>query len=317
MSRSRSLRWFGTRVPLLSRGVLSLIAPCVALPLSGIIYVLWGSLLFTAFWFYPLALILPLGTVSYFVYLMNLQMRYKNQPTNSEFIDMSGRVHQKILVSSRARVWVRESTEPFIVSSYNPVFDAVIVSEPMVDLMLARPEAGEVLLAYHLARIPRARWFGDFIGTLFLISIFTYLSAVFLVTIIIQVLAMVTMMGILALVSLYIVIPILPALVIKGAFWKHEPAFTLIHGVYNLHPQVAKVEVERGTPLDDEEMEAVVWGVREWERKKRGDRRWGISTIAILLSWIILVVVSFWLSGLSYYFLLYLTSPIPFIGAIL
>ncbi|MHA2236313.1 MAG: hypothetical protein ACXABH_13355, partial [Candidatus Thorarchaeota archaeon] len=39
--------------------------------------------------------------------------------------------------------------------------------------------------------------------------------------------------------------------------------------------------------------------------------------IAILLSWIILVVVSFWLSGLSYYFLLYLTSPIPFIGAIL
>ncbi|MHA2045775.1 MAG: hypothetical protein ACW99G_13345, partial [Candidatus Thorarchaeota archaeon] len=126
----------------------------------------------------------------------------------------------------------------------------------------------------------------------------------------------------LALVSLsplftYIVIPILPALVIKGAFWKHEPAFTLIHGVYNLHPQVAKVEVERGTPLDDEEMEAVVWGVREWERKKRGDRRWGISTIATLLSWIILLVVSFWFSGLTYYYFFYFASYFPFLGAIL
>jgi hypothetical protein len=320
---SRTVRWFGTRVPLISRGVLSIVVLIVALPLSGMIYILWSSLLFTVYWFVPLSLIIPVGTISYFMFLMILQTRYKNPQSNPEFTEMSGRVHQKILVPSRAQVWVRESVNPYIVSTYNPVFDAVIVSQPMVDLMLERPQAGEVLLAYHLARIPRNRWFGDFGGSLILLALFTYLSAIFLIPLIISVMSMMSVMGAFILISLgsafmyAIVIPLLPTLIIKGAFWRHEPAFMRIQEIYGMHPQVAKVEVERGTPLNEEEIQAVVWGVKEWEKKKRSGRRWGVSTLFALPSWFVLIFVASWFIGGFPFYFYYFLAYVPFIGAFL
>ena len=296
---SRTVRWFGTRVPLISRGVISILAMFVALPLSGVVYYIFGLTFFTTGWILSLALILPVGTISYIVFMELLQLRYKNPPSKSEFQDMVGRVQQKILVPSRVQVWVRESVNPYIVSTYNPIFDAVIISEVMVDMMLQRPEAGEALLAFHLARIPRSRWFGDFGGSLILVTLFTYLSIIGLIPMIVSMMFMVSMMGGLIFLSLgsyfmYIgVILFLPTLIIKGAFWRHEPAFVRMQEVYGMHPQVAKVEVERGTPLNEEEMQAVVWGVREWERKKRISRRWGISAIVVIITGFIFLKLSF------------------------
>ena len=76
---SRTVRWFGTRVPLISRGVLSILAVCVALPLSGIVYNLVGITMFTTGWYVPILLILPVGSVSYIVLLLLLQVRYKEK----------------------------------------------------------------------------------------------------------------------------------------------------------------------------------------------------------------------------------------------
>jgi hypothetical protein len=133
--------------------------------------------------------------------------------------------------------------------------------------------------------------------------------------------SMISYMGLLALVTLipflmYMVIPLLPALIIKGAFWRHEPAFVRIEEVYGMHPQVAKVEVERGTPLNDEERQAVVWGVREWEIKKRGGRRWGISVIVAIVS-IIPLLQLIWSLLMHTYPFYYnpLLVYLPFVGA--
>lgn len=252
-----------------------------------------GVALYSSSWYVALLLILPVGVVSYLLFIQFLYMRYKNPPANPDFLRMIGDVLQKILVPTRVQVWVRESPHPYIVVTYNPMFDAVIVSEPMIQLMLERPQAGEVLLAFHLARIPRSRWLGDFGGSLILLAIFTYPLALILGPLYISIMSMISYMGILALISLlplliYIIIPVLPALIIKGAFWRHEPAFVRIEEVYGMHPQVAKVEVERGTPLSEEETRAVLWGVREWEIKKRSGRRWGISVIIAFVSLILL-----------------------------
>jgi hypothetical protein len=294
----------------------------VALPLSGVVNYLFGLTFFTTGWFLSLALILPVGTISYIVFIELLQVRYRNPPINSDFQDMIGRVHQKMLVTSRAQVWVRESSAPFIVSTYNLLFDAVIVSEPMVDLILKRPEAGEVLLAFHLVRIPRTRWFGDYVGSLILIVILTFLSTMILVPLISSLLYLLPMGAwmVIAMASSlgpYLIIPIFIAFIIKGSFWRHEPAFMRILEAYGMHPQIAKVEVERGTPLIEEEEQAVIWGVREWEKRKRSARRWGISAIATIPIGLTLLFVTVFVSIPYSPYLFFVLMYVPFIAALL
>lgn len=321
-SSTRTVKWFGTRVPLISRGALSIVTLLVALPLSGVLFLYFGYSTLTTNWLISLLLMLLVGTVSHFLFLLILGFRYKNPPTNDAFLDLIGRILQKISVSSRAQVWVRQSNDAFITSTYNTLFDAVIVSEPMVDLILKRPEAGEVLLAFHLVRIPRKRWFGDYLGSLVLIAIFTYLSAMMLVPLVISVISIMEILGALILFSFfsaigsYLFIPFFLTIFIKGAFWKHESAFLRVAEVYDMHPQVAKVEVERGTPLDEEETQSVIWGVREWEKKRRGSRRLGVSTIVTIPIGLILFYVT--LSGVASlpYLYLYLIYA-PFVIAIL
>lgn len=321
-SSNRLVRWFGTRVALISRGGLAIVTLLVALPLSGFLFLFFGYSFLSTNWLISLLLMLLVGTITHFIFLLILGFRYKNPPTNAAFLDLIGRVHQKILVPSNAQVWVRSSNDPFITSTYNPVFCAAIVSEPMVELMLNRPETGEVLLAFHLARIPRNRWFGDYVGSLVLLVILTYLSSLFLIPVIISAISMIEIFGLLMIVSLlsslmsYFIIPFFLAFFIKGAFWRHEPVFLRVAEVYGMHPQVAKVEVERGTPLDEEETQSVIWGVREWEKKRRGSRRLGVSTIVtITIGLILFYVLLSGITSLPYYdvYLIYA----PFVIAIL
>ncbi len=307
-SQPRNVRWFGTLVPLISRGVLSIVSLLVALPLSGVLFLYFGYTLLYTNWLIPLLLMLLVGTASHILFLLILNTRFKNPSSNPAFHDMVGRVHQKILVPSSTQVWIRKSNAPFIVSTYNLIFNAVIVSEPMVELMLNRPEASEVLLAFHLARIPRRRWLGDYVGSLILIVILTFLSASFLIPIVAAMITMWQTMGSLIILSLtssllpIVILSIFFVIIIRGAFWRHEPAFLRVIEVYGIHPQVAKVEVERGTPLDEEEMQSVIWGVREWEKKKRSSRRFGISVLAAAPTGILSFTIMIMFSGYSYYY---------------
>ncbi len=322
-STTRTVRWFGTRVPLISRGVLSIVTLIVALPLSVVLFLYFGYSILSTNWLISLLLMLLVGTISHFSFLLILGFRYKKPPTNTAFLDLIGRILQKILVPSRAQVWVRQSNDAFITSTYNAIFDVVIVSEPMVDLILKRPEAGEVLLAFHLVRIPRNRWFGDYVGSLVLLVIVTILSSLFLMPVIISFIPIIELFGPLMIFSLlssfipFFFIPLLFTLFIKGAFWRHESAFMRILEVYGMHPQVAKVEVERGTPLIEEEEQAVIWGVREWEKRKRSARRLGISTIATIPIGLTLLFITVSVSIPYYYYPFFALMYVPFIAAFL
>ncbi|MFW9981690.1 MAG: hypothetical protein ACFFE3_07225 [Candidatus Thorarchaeota archaeon] len=307
---SRYVKWFGTRVALISRGALALLAVLVALPLSAYLYISFGPSSL-----YSLIFILLVGTLCYFIFIVILNVLYKNQPVNPAFLELIGRVHQKILVPSNAQVWIRRSKDPFITSTFNPVFNAVIVSEPMSELMLNRSDAGEVLLAFHLARMPRRPWFGDYVGSLVLLLVLTYASGMILVPFVISLLSVIHMFGLYIFVSLgislmyYFFFPFFLALIIKGAFWRHEPAFLHVAEVYGIHPQVAKVEVERGSPLNEEEKQAVIWGVREWEKKRRGSRRLGVSTIITIPIGITLLFLTIGFGYFPYYYTLVYSAP--------
>ena len=286
----RYARWFGTRVPLVSRGGIALITIFGALPFSAIIYLWFLETIFTMNFWIILTITLVVGVLFHILVILFQKIRFNSLSTNADFIDLLSRIHQKVVVDSRTHIWVRQSQEVFITSTFNPLFNAIIVSEPMVDLILKSPESGEVLLAFHLLRVPRTRWFGDLVGSLILFTIFTILSSSIIMPLAISIgLSIISgyYMGIIMLGSLgtLFLIPVLFIFLVKGTFWRHEPAFVGTEQIYGMHPNVAKVQVESGRILNEEEAQTVVWAVRDWEKSKRSARRVGVSTLVAIPSW--------------------------------
>lgn len=325
-SSDRYARWFGTRVPIVSRGGIAILTFLAALLFSVLIYFTFDFTIITWNWITPLLLTLTAGFLIHILILLILKIRFNSPSTNSEFNALIGQVHQKVVVPSRAHIWIRQSEEAFIATSINPIFDAVIVSEPMVDLILKTPESGEVLLAFHLLRVPRTKWIGDLFGSIILFLIFTYTSSLILVPLAIAIGQSIALGYLYVVMSVtmnfasFFVVPIILVLLLKDTFWRHDSAFDGILEIYGVHPNVAKVHVERGYPLNEDEAQTVVWGVRDWEKRKRGSRRVGVSTLAaigsFLLGYIPLLVL---LSG-GYYPIspyLYFLSYLPFIFALI
>ena len=294
-----------------------------ALPFSVFIYAQFSYSIVTYNWLFPLVYSLALGACIHVLYLTFLRTRFTNPSTNREFLDIVSRIHQKIVISSRTRIWIRKSEEPFIATTFNPLFNAIIVSEPMQDRILQDPKSGEVLLAFHLFRVPKTQWFVDLIGSTVMFLIFTYGSILFLIPLVAQIIWMQMYGGYFMLIILSLTMSLLPlclvlfllVLVMKGTFWRHEPAFDSIQSIYGMHPNVAKVQVEEGRILDEEEAQAVIWAVREWEKNKRGARRVGLSTILAILSFILSILVAFRFY-VPYPLLLLLIVQIPSIAAV-
>jgi MFS family permease len=316
----RYAKWFGTRVPSVSRGFVVLLVLIGAIPFSAALFLGFGYTIVSIYWWVALLLSILVGALFHILYLLILKNRFNNPSQNTEFHDLIGRIHQRVVVSSKTHVWVRRSEDVFIASTFNPIFNAVIVSEPMVELVMKSPESGEALLAFHFLRVPRSRWFADFAGAVILFLIFTYASSLILVplaTMIAQSLAyggyfIFSMMSSLA--SLFIA-PIIFVVLVKGAFWRHEPAFVGVESVYGLHPNVAKIQVERGITLNEEEAQTVVWSVRDWEKRKRSSRRMGVCTLVAIAGWIIGIFLIAWIGYIPYGLYISLIMYLPFIIA--
>jgi hypothetical protein len=260
------------------------------------------------------------GALFHIAYLLFLKVRFNNPSQNSEFHDLIGRIHQKVVVPPRTQVWVRKSEDVFIASTYNPVFDAVIVSEPMVELILKSPESGEALLAFHLFRVPQSRWFADLIGSVVLFAIFTFASSFILVPLAISIgqailWGSIYVISALGSLSSFFMVPIILVILVKGTFWRHEPAFVAVQQIYGIHPNVAKVQVESSRVLNEEEAQTVIWGVRDWEKRKRSSRRLGVCTLVAIASFILEYAIIIWVGYVPIYPYVLLISYIPFILA--
>ncbi len=269
-----------------------------------------------------LAFILAMGFLVHLLILLILKIRFINPSTRSEFNALVSQIHQKVVIPSRARVWVRQSQEAYIATSFNPVFDAVIISEPMVDLMLNSPDSGEALLAYHLMRVPRTRWIADMIGSVILFLVFTYTSALFLVPFAISMAQNIFWYGsfyfvisVLSSFASLLVAPFLLIFLVKGTFWRHEVAFDAVQEVYGIHPNVAKVHIERGYPLNEEEAQTVIWGVREWEKRRRSARRLGVCTLAAIGSFFLTLIPLTMLQYSPFFPYWFFIGYLPFIVA--
>ena len=322
-SSDRYARWFGTRVPLLSRGGIAFLTLLGAIAFSvpifyGFSYTMYGF----NFWI-VIGVSLAVGALFHILVLLALKFRFNNPPINPEFLSLVSQIHQRVVISTRTHIWIRQSTDVFIASIINPLYNAIVISEPMLNLILKSPESGEVLLAFHLLRVPRRPWFGDLIGASILFTIFTYLSAGILVPLSASLITMILSgyyygLYILLNYAALLIIPIVFVLLIKGAFWRHEHAFVDTESIYGMHPQVAKVQVEQGVILTEDEVNSVIYGVRDWEKNKRSMRRLGVSVLLAVPAMFLGIFLIAWIGYIPYspYYVFYAYFPYIFAGTV-
>ncbi|MFW9963809.1 MAG: hypothetical protein ACFFCX_09615 [Candidatus Sifarchaeia archaeon] len=319
----RYLDWYGTRVPFVSRSCVVLLVSIGAVSFSAINSPFFNVYAFHGNWLIPILLSLLVGVFLHIFYLIFLMIRYLNPTAIPDLNNLVSQIHQKFQVTPKSNVWIRKSDDQFIVSIFNPLFNAVLVSKSMVNHILGNPESGEALLAFHLLRIPKDRWFGDLLGSVVLFSVVSFLSSLILIPLInayyyaltiwgfLDVISMITILGYFILV-LFIFIAI-----VKGTFWKKDSAFTMVMNTYGIHPNVAKIQVETDSELNEEQMQNVIRRVREWEKSKRYSRRIGVTVFFAIGCWFLGSIPLFIFGYVPILIIRYQPHIFAFVGALI
>jgi hypothetical protein len=282
----RYARWFGTRVPSTSALFRYFVMFLLSVPFSFI-----PGLTFADMTNFVIAMVFTtgLGVVIYLLYLTILQRRFQSIITDQVFSRIAESAQEKVSIQERVQIWPRQSPEPYIAATFNALFNAIIISDTMIDLIKKMPESGEAFLAFHLIKVPKERNIVDLVfpGVLFFLisSLFPLLLILSLPTS--RYIFLYLLLGINALSFLTVMM----AIAVRGAFWVHDSAFERISGLYGIHPQVAKDEVMSSHPLDDEATRAIIWVVRDWESTKRNGRRGSIAILVLVVSFIVYYIM--------------------------
>ncbi|UCE09710.1 MAG: hypothetical protein JSW61_12165 [Candidatus Thorarchaeota archaeon] len=275
--------WFGSRVPMTSRTMLYLMTIVVSLGTSFFLYnPAWSG----PNWMLVLAVSPVVAMFSHLIFLLLQIQFYHNPVENPAFEEVEDRADQKLEVISSAQVWSRPSKHVFITSVSSALYNSVIVSEPMIEKIIQHPEDGEVVLAFHMLRAKDC----SYIDLVLTIMVFLIMTAVELLVVWPFVAGIVSMAGYLGILYVllmmgYLVLPaVILVLVLKSATWRFDNTLNEIWRIYDVHPQVAKTQLEGEKGLAPEGVEAIVWSVKQWERGKRYTRRTSLAAIAAALA---------------------------------
>lgn len=298
----RYARWFETRVPSTSPFFRYLVMYTFSIPVSAISAYLILHFVDST---YVFVLNFGIGVFLYLLFLSIILKRFQSPITDQRFSQIAGSAQDRIVTWRSVSVWPRQSAEPFIASTFNIFFDAVIVSDTMIDLINKMPESGEVLLAYHILRAPKRRNVLDFVAAILIFFIstieFTYVFLNIFLSFLHGYWDFLYISFSLVGLPIYFIAPVIFILAIRGAFWTHDSAFEKASGVYQIHPQVAKDEVISSQKLDEEAAKSTVWVVREWERKKRSTRQTSITILAVALTFFLILLVFSYYASILYY----------------
>ncbi len=224
------------------------------------------------------------GLVVYGVYLTILKNRFELSIPDQPFLQLVNSALERTGTGGRVVVWPRFDDEPYITSTYNSSFEAVIVSTKMMELMAAMPESGEALLAFHLLRMPKRKNVLDFVA-----GVLTFSVPSTLMTILLLFLTSLSSSPFNILIFMMVTWPVFVApvfliLVLRSAFWCHEAAFERTLELYKIHPQVAKDEVISSQKINEELSKSTIWSVKQWEENRRSGRRISVSILVAAIS---------------------------------
>jgi len=278
----RYARWFGTRVPSTSRMFRYMVMSVLAIAWFPTVYLLLSIPSPN-----PLLVFLAscgVGIALYSLYLSILEIRFRSRTVNEQFAHIVQQAHERAGSHGLVHVWQRRSPDPYIVSTFNSLFNVVIVSEPMVDLILKMPSSGEAVLGFHLLHRPNRRNVLDIVAAVLVFSGSSFYYAW-------------PYLGYPSYSIFYFLLRLYPigpqlfvlaifVLILRSAFWSHDSAFERAAVMYKVHPQVARDEVLSSSKLDEEAAKAIVWVVREWEREKRNGRRLVMAIVVPIIFYV-------------------------------
>ena len=291
----RYARWFSSRVPSTSPLFRYMVVFILAIPWSYIYFSIPGMIM-DIYFLVPITS--AFGLVIYGVYLTILKNRFELSIPDKPFLQLVNSALDRTGTGGRVVVWPRLDDEPYIASTYNSSFEAVIVSTKMIELMVAMPESGEALLAFHLLHMPKRKNVLDFAAG---VLTFTVASTV-MILLLQYIMSFSTFIFLSFMIVLWpvLVVPLVLILALRSAFWRHETAFERTLGLYKIHPQIAKDEVISSQKLDEELSKSTIWSVKKWDENKRSGRR---SSIFILTTFILYGLVIYSLSLNPYYYI--------------
>jgi len=293
----RYARWFSTRVPSTSPMFRYMVLFVIAIPWSYIYFSIPGMIMDI---YFLLLITSGFGLVIYGVYLTFLKNRFELSIPDEPFLQLVNSALNRTGTGGRVVVWPRFDDEPYITSTYNSSFEAVIVSTKMMELMAAMPESGEALLAFHLLRMPKSKNVLDFVA-----GVFTFSAASTLMTFLLVYLISFSESPFIILMFMMVLwpvfaVPLILILALRSAFWRHETAFERTLGLYKIHPQVAKDEVISSQKLDEELSKSTIWSVKQWDENRRSSRR---SSIFLLTTFILYGLVIYSISVNPYFYM--------------
>ncbi|TFG27768.1 hypothetical protein EU528_12300 [Candidatus Thorarchaeota archaeon] len=306
----RYARWFSTRVLSTSPMFRYIVMFSLALPWSIAYLAIFGMIVD---FIVLLSLSTAIGLVVYMMYLSILKNRFELPIPDKSFLQLVNSAIDKTATGGRVSVWMRFDEEPYITSTYNSGFEAVIISKKMMELMMAMPVSGEAVVAFHLLRMPKNKNVIDIFAGAF---VFTSL-ATFIVYAIASLSTLFPYSGYMLLLvfasSLWMIYlaPIFFVLILRSAFWTHESAFERTEKIYGIHPQVAKDEVLSAQKMDEELTKSTIWSVKIWEERKRSGRRASISVSLTLVLFGIAIFVTM-MNPTSFYYIPWETYLITF-----
>ena len=284
----RYARWFSTRVPSTSPMFRYMLVFVLAIPWSYIYFSIPGMIMDI---YFLLPITSAFGLIIYGGYLTILKNRFELHIPDKPFLQLVDSALERTGTGGRVVVWPRFDDEPYITSTYNSSFEAVIVSSKMMELMAAMPESGEALLAFHLLRMPERKNVLDFVAGVLTFSTASTLMISFLLYLLpFSVSSPLMIILFMMVLSPVLLVPLFLILALRSAFWTHETSFERTLELYKIHPQVARDEVLSSQKIDEELSKSTIWSVKKWEENRRSGRRSSISFLTIFTLYVIVIV---------------------------
>jgi hypothetical protein len=193
------------------------------------------------------------GVVIQFVTFVLKLRRFRNPVTNAELLSLFEEVKTDIDKGQDIELWFRDIDRSVFLSTTNPLFKAILLSESTIADLLERPEKGKIVLAREVLMMERVSPISSFAlgllvfvfislneGSFFTFSFFSFFS--------------------IDMITLLLTVPFLAAIILMVAvplrFAKSTQMIDKsLETIYGASPEAVKVEVLTGYKIPDEVIE--------------------------------------------------------------
>ena len=195
--------------------------------------------------------------------LNGLKMRrFSNPVTNQELLDLFEEVKNDTGKGDGIQLWFRDVDRTLLLSTVNPLFKAILLSESTIVDILSKRESGKILLAHEVLKMERVRPLSRLTLALLGFTFFSFFESIFLNPPVPLAFSLVTLTITIAIVLILVGLSITPYLSNR----KSGNVDRQIEDLYNVPLSAAKNEVLVGIPVPDKTIEEFRSDDREVER---------------------------------------------------